>query len=455
MSPDLLEYGLRVSTIWLLLLSYYFIWGRKAGFRFQRLLLLGGWLFGMLIPLLPALEASTTLPITNLPSISLAPITAPVATTATSVEEVTTWHWSALLPWVYLAGVLLFGARTLVQGRVVRQCLADGQRSSYAGYPVITSSRISSPFAASGYIFLPEGLSSDLTHTALLHETAHLRARHHYDKTLMTLSSILLWFHPLVWAYRRLLATIHEYEADAVVVQTVPVRTYGLQLLHCSLGPAGSLGLFSSPLKQRIEMITSANAKRQTRLLPVFILALLLGTLVFACSDITENIAPSEAEPVAVEGVALEVPVLQLAPSAEIEDYPRLLNNTDPAASAEDVLANAIVAAIKYPELAIKMGYEGKVRTWVTIDEKGKVSSNENFFMEVSGQTKAESPTHIKVSSIYPEVVTPLPHNVSHSVLVEEVSRAFDTLGDFTPAMRDGIPTPVVLEIFIDFQLTK
>ena len=104
MSTDLLEYSLRATTIWGLLLAYYFLWGRKAGFRFQRVLLLGGWAFGLVIPLLPALETATVLPIANLPSVSFTKTVTAITSEAT--QPVVSWQWTDLLPYVYLFGVL-------------------------------------------------------------------------------------------------------------------------------------------------------------------------------------------------------------------------------------------------------------------------------------------------------------------------------------------------------------
>jgi hypothetical protein len=42
MSPDIVEYLLRATAIWAVLLAYYFLALRRADFRFQRVYLLGG-----------------------------------------------------------------------------------------------------------------------------------------------------------------------------------------------------------------------------------------------------------------------------------------------------------------------------------------------------------------------------------------------------------------------------
>lgn len=442
MSTDLLEYSLRATTIWGLLLAYYFLWGRKAGFRFQRVLLLGGWAFGLVIPLLPALETATVLPIANLPSVSFTKTVTAITSEAT--QPVVSWQWTDLLPYVYLFGVLVFGARTLVQGWRVRQCLADGERSSFGGYPVITSSRINSPFAARGYVLMPEGLDPALTHTALLHETAHLRARHHYDKTLLTLSSILLWFHPLAWAYRRLLATIHEYEADAAVVQTVPARTYGLQLLHCSLGPTGSLGLFSSPLKQRIEMITTTNRRPKRRLLPILTLLLLLGALTFACSDLGQSTAAPADEPLTeiVEGPITQTPTLDRE-GGFYADTDEL--NASMKTYLEDIYKN-----IRYPAAARASGTTGKFRASLRLGENGKIETiNVGPFTDELAGGPPMSPEIVIVGYSPEKMDGPkVPE-----LLAEEINRTLSDLDNFQPLLNQGKPARQSMNIDFVFKL--
>ncbi|WP_020571781.1 M56 family metallopeptidase, partial [Neolewinella persica] len=329
--------------------------------------LLGGWLFGLLVPLLPGLEGEVSLPVANLPKISFSGPAAAAMTVEIVAES--TWSFTDFLPWLYLFGVLIFGARPLVQGWLTEQYLRTGRRSTFSGYPVIRHARIRSPFAARGYVFLPAGMTdASLENTALLHETAHLRARHHYDKFLLTLGSILLWFHPLTWAYRRLLATVHEYEADAAVLERVPARTYGLQLLHCSLGPTGGLGLFSSPLKQRIEMIANKTRERKLRFLPLLSLCVLVTGLLLFCSDVKAQDLPAAENSIAEKD--------QPRPYDPTKGDAYLVTEPDPTLLSEETLQGLIKDIqqnITYPKAARETGLTGRLRIVSLMDESGKI----------------------------------------------------------------------------------
>lgn len=446
---DALEYLLRATTIWSVLLLFYLVVRSRTGFGFQRLVLLGGWLFGLVVPLLPSFVAERVLPVmANFPSIQLTKTVVAAANVTEATEA--SWQLTDILPFVYAFGVVLFGARTLVQWWGVKQSWSSGRRSTFAGFPVYRSPAVDGPFAAFGCVFLPEnGSDADLTHTALIHETAHLRARHHYDTTLLTLTSILLWFHPLAWVYRRLLAAVHEYQADAAVLRTVPARDYGRQLLHAAQGPARQTGLFSSPLKKRIDMIMNTEPKRTFRLLPLLTLVLLLAGLSVACSDAGESLIPDEE-------VFSPVPVLGLAPTAEVDEYPRLLNSSHQEGDdAVTELIRSIYKEVRYPQKARDVAYAGTVRATVVIGPKGKVNDEITMYRELSDDEPAAKDHQLVIVGYPSPNATPLASNIRHSVLVDEVSRTINALGDFEPITANGKPQAVQLELDFTFKLEE
>lgn len=424
MTPDILEYLLRATTIWSVLLAFYLLVRRRTDFRFQRLVLLGGWLFGLVVPLLPALEVVEVVPLANLPTVSWTKTVGPFA--GTEMIAATAWSAMDLLLWGYLLGVLFFGARSLVRGKLIGRCLADGRRSRCKGYTVVTSGRVGSPFAAWGFVFLPEGQEPALTSTALLHETAHLRARHHYDKALMTIATILLWFHPLSWVYRRLLATVHEYEADAAVLRSVPAKTYGLQLIRSAMASTHELGLFSSPLKKRIEMITS-KPTRTNRFFPFVVLVLLLGGLVVACSDAGETIDPNRSH------------------GAFYQDTKDV--NTSMKTFLEDVYQE-----VRYPADARQSGTEGKFRALMVIDESGKISelTVAPFTDEYAGGPPATTEiTIIGYAGLRSEA------DAVPEILIDEIKRTLRKLEDFSPAYREGTPRKNRMNLDFSFKLEE
>ncbi|TXF88754.1 M56 family metallopeptidase [Neolewinella aurantiaca] len=460
MTPEILEYLLRLTVIWVVLIAYYFLTMRRGSFAAQRFYLLGTLAFGLVVPLLPALGGG--LPVAALPSVTY--VAEPFFYTEGAAAEtvVSNWSWFTVLPWVYLLGVGFFAARMLVQWNALRHWASSGERDRYDGYRVIRHRGITGPFVAFGLIFLPAEMSdADLENTALIHEASHLRARHHYDTLLLTLGSLLLWFHPLFWMLRRLLAAVHEYEADAAVIQRVPVRTYGLQLLKSSLGPAGFPGLFSSPIKNRITMITNKTRTRKLRLLPLFTLCLLLAGLVVACSDLNEDIAV----PLVLESPSTEIKVDPLEYTEEPEvieaeasgavDFrlngtlndERLTLITEYAKNLHPAFTEAAYTEVRYPAAARESGTEGVVRAVVKIPSEGSTKL-EALYFPTEKQMQA-GPGSLELT-IVGHPGKELKGAKRTDLLKAEVRRVIGELQDFSPPLVKG-SSSTSLSLVVDF----
>ena len=440
MTPETLEYLLRLTVIWAVLIAYYFAVMRRSGFTTQRFYLLGTLVFGLVIPLLPALGGA--LPLVNLPSVTY--VAEPFHYTGETVVEVadSAWSWSVVFPWLYVAGVVFFLARTLVQWNGLRNWVSSGESDRYDGYRVVRHRAVTGPFVAFGVIFLPAALSSaDLERTALLHEAAHLRARHHYDTLLLTIGSLLLWFHPLFWMLRRLLAAVHEYEADAAVIRTVPARTYGLQLLQSSLGPAGYPGLFSSPIKNRITMITTKNPARKLRLIPLFALMLLLAGLVVACSDAGESAATPNYDDQQVQETAHgKIAMVQYGGA------------TNPDETMKALLSD-IYGEIRYPRAARNSGTTGTYRANVTIKTDGTLEVIKVF--PSTNPLEGGPPAYPEIVVVgYPDEDAAVGAPDDQAIL-NEIDRTLKTLGKFTPMVKNGKKISSKMNLDFTFKLEE
>ena len=435
MKTLLFDFLPRATVIWGALAAYYLVWGRGFSPRAQRIFLLGSWLAGFGIPLLPALSLGGVPLAVDVPVMRYVGFAAGETPPITTTPQVLSnpFNWWQLLPIFYLTGLVLLVARARVQGRVIKQSMADGQREDFAGHPVVRSQHVTTPFAHRGRIFLPLVLSDPaLTHTALIHEAAHLRLRHQIDKDFLTVCCLLLWFHPFVWVYRRLLATVHEYEADAAVLATVPRRVYARQLLFAAQGPVRGMGLFSSPLKQRITMITNRETHRRLRLLPAAALLVLLSGLFLACNADADlqDLEPSVADPELTRGV--------------------LYRDAPDMAASMNTLIKDIYQEIRYPASARNSGLTGRYRAKISIDETGQVST-------VSAQPFAESdqaapPAHPELTIVGYGTAAPDPA-ADASDLSAEIERALAKLGTFKPAYRKGKPYRGALVLDFNFIL--
>ncbi|MBQ2674568.1 MAG: energy transducer TonB [Prevotella sp.] len=119
----------------------------------------------------------------------------------------------------------------------------------------------------------------------LAHELSHVRHLHSYDNLLVMLCQCLQWFNPFVYLLGDSLRDVHEYEADADVLESGTDATR-YQLLLIGKAVRGKKlamvnGFVCKSLKQRIQMMLRIPSSPWQRskfavLLPAIMLTLLL-----------------------------------------------------------------------------------------------------------------------------------------------------------------------------------
>lgn len=120
----------------------------------------------------------------------------------------------------------------------------------------------------------------------LLHEMAHVKCGHSWDRLLMSLCLVVQWFNPLVWICSDTLNEVHEYEADRNVLrQGVDTAQYQYLLVNKAVGRmmiSVVNGFNHSQLKSRIRMMNKSKRSlwskaRYLVLVPMVFLAFLVS----------------------------------------------------------------------------------------------------------------------------------------------------------------------------------
>ena len=346
------HYFPELSLIWAVLLLFYHVAFRRSGdWTARRRYLLLSWAFGLLLPALPTLITLGPAAAEQLPAQVVTYLRPAAVPTASPGAQVPGEGMSLLqlAGYLWLAGtVTLGGIAALRLAFHLRPRPTTGER--FAGFTVVRHGEIDTPYAAAGRIYLPTDLDPALERTALLHEAAHLHHGHFTERLLLLLGCCALWWHPLVWLYARWLGNVHEYQADAAVAREVPLRTYGRQLLHATQAPRPVPGLFSSPLQQRIRMLTQSNT-RSLNFSQWSLLLLLVGGLFLTCSSATS-----------LDGRQM---VLQ-----EV-DKPPVLRGTPDTMDGTEYLVRTIYLTIAYPDAAREAGETGEVKLAMPISAAG------------------------------------------------------------------------------------
>ena len=272
-------YLLRVSAcIAGFYIIYIVIFRHIAAFKLNRAFLLAGLIVSFIIP---SLDLSFVPPDYHLDAGAIFSTLSTEDTSYTAEAIVQTKSNSvSILPGLYWLGVLAFSIRLLC-GIIRVSMLKARSRMSVSGSMKIFRSEIDQPFSFFNSIFLPE---HEIDNAIIEHEKNHVLKFHWFDLLIVEVSSVLLWFNPIMILYKRSLKIQHEYEADAgVLSQGTQIETYlDCMLRHLQLKNSGKLtsSFYSQNIKQRILMMTRKQATRSFKLLYLIFIPVVCGLLV-------------------------------------------------------------------------------------------------------------------------------------------------------------------------------
>lgn len=278
----LLLYVLK-STVCLILfyIGFKALLSNDTFFRFNRWVLLGGMSICMLLPAIKIKTAEPLLiqqPLIHLEEMIMGEraisVVLPGAVSETmvtpAVEPAMAIDWGQVLFLVYLAGVLVCLAVTLLSFRKMFVLIRSGRQLRQGRYTLILTPDAVSPFSWGRYIILSEDDYGKYPDEILTHEKIHLKSRHSVDLLFMEVILWLHWFNPAAWLLKRELKDIHEYQADkGVLAQGIDATKYQLLLVKKAVGSslytlANSFN--HSKIKKRITMMLKGKSNNWARL---------------------------------------------------------------------------------------------------------------------------------------------------------------------------------------------
>jgi len=131
------------------------------------------------------------------------------------------WEWDSLLWSVYLLGVLvnifLFFKELITLYRLYEK----SPKKKCEGYTWVDASSIKNPFSFWYLLFWNESPEQSEHHYILKHELAHIQQWHSLDKLILQLLSIVLWWHPMIYLFKRSFYELHEFLADRAAAHSI------------------------------------------------------------------------------------------------------------------------------------------------------------------------------------------------------------------------------------------
>lgn len=281
----------------ILFLFYSILLSRETFYRYNRVALLCLIPLSFVLPLchLPLFtesESASPVPVVILDNLSaFSYVTDDVEATAAPVPVALV---AAIV--LYWAGVAFFVARYIVTIVRLLQLMSSGRRvTDDEGRQIIVLPRSIAPFSWFGRIVLSEEDYAAHSREILLHESAHIRKHHSLDLLVADLCTWLQWFNPAAWLLKRELQTVHEYEADAEVIdQGIDARQYQLLLIKRSVGSkfyCVTNHFNHNKLNKRITMMLKKKSNRKATWKYLYVIPVALCTVtVFARPEVSERL---------------------------------------------------------------------------------------------------------------------------------------------------------------------
>ncbi|MFT6320442.1 MAG: TonB family protein, partial [Granulosicoccus sp.] len=227
-----------------------------------------------------------------------------------AVNEVVTssfLDWDKLFFGIYLIGVVICSSRFFIGLGKIYALYRKSEIIQKGNHTLVLTSEPHLPFSFFKYMFWSKDLEmNDVDGQKIVtHEVAHVKGWHSLDVILLEIFNIIFWVSPMVYYYKKSLKTVHEYLADAVVLQTTPTKKYGHLLLRQSqsgLQIALANHFFHSQLKQRIVMMTRSKSRKEAIVKYLFALpVILLLVIAFSKKEAIANMKNTATEIVSSE----------------------------------------------------------------------------------------------------------------------------------------------------------
>ena len=375
-------YLLQVTLCWAVFYLLYALWlSRETFFRVNRWYLLGTLVLGMVIPLVEWQQFFIT---------ENHPIVVPLDNFYYNVQAIeyqiqrqpeTTWLDVVWL--IYQVGLLLFTLRFahgLWKLYQLYQCSTYEQQGNIR---IVYTDTEHLPFSFFNLLFWSKAFQAkyDEQQQILRHEEAHISGWHTVDVLFMEILGILFWCSPMIYLYRASMRNVHEYLADAWVLQTTTRKTYGRLLLQQSISGfqiALANNFMNSQLKKRIIMMTRNHSPKQAIMKYLFLLPIIvLAVLVFSKREHLPSLNAAYAAVDSKFEQSLIPPndsiykvVIEMPRFAGCEDLPL----AERGECAKKKMLEFIYTNIKYPEAAKDAGQEGTTVVKFVVEKDGSVS---------------------------------------------------------------------------------
>lgn len=362
----------------LMLGFYHFAIRQGQNLKLMRMVLILSIILPVLLPVLPKTmlySESSTLPVYvfTLPAVS-------------NEVVITPEQNNQLLPFIqntiYIAFVVFLLSGTLISIlSVIKKYRLACEKSTPYG-KVLIDNTSKSPYSFFRWVFFSEeNLGHPAAHWLLRHEFSHVKHGHSFDRLLSAIFRAIFWFSPFAHFNHKLLAEVHEYQADADAFELAENKTAYSNLLVSFAGsaePNEMINPFSAHLKKRMMMMNNLKPGKLSfiRIATGFIA---IGAVTFLLA----MVSPDAGNANQIEKTTGQIPLDDTSKKENIipqkvagsEQVFTVVENAPQYPGGEEARMAYMQKAITYPEKARKDKIEGTVYVSFIVETDGTISN--------------------------------------------------------------------------------
>ena len=332
---------------------------------------------------------------------------------------------------VYLAGVifcLLRIAIGILSSEIIchrrSRMLADGSR-------LVITERNYAPFSWRNCIVISRKDYESNGAMIIAHEQAHVHHHHSFDLILAQLFCAVQWFNPAAWILRHSLLEVHEYEADAQVLEDgFDGRRYQICLVRAALQGsfATTTNNFSNcSTKKRIVMMNRHSTNPWARLRALLMLpAVALSVIVAsACKQDTNSEMNLKTQDASPSSVFVDIQEYEIEEADSTDEVFWVVDQRPEYPGGEAALMEYLRSNLQYPENCKKNKVQGRVLISFVVNKDGSIVE--------PAVVKSAGPAGVELDV--------------------EALRVVSSMPAWTPGMQNGEAVRVQYTIPVAFQL--
>ena len=367
---------------------YKMVFERGNQFGFNRFYLLSTSFLALLFPLIKIQIPAAIFPMNKLAGTLIIQLNAVSVHYKISVGGVSdAYSWLGLIQLIYFSGMAITAVIFIIKLSSLFHLIRKYKAEHSGKYAYYYSESENLSFSIFHYIFIGRhvGLSEEDNRRILEHELAHAKQKHTFDLIYFEILTVLFWFNPFIWFYKKNLADTHEYLADEAVINKTGNEGYGQLLVKQVVGydelwPSANFFLKSKTLK-RIEKMKAYGKKSNHIILPLFFPAVIFVFFLISCTG--KNATFKESTPADSGSVTATQPPSGTK-NEELSEakipFDTVANKVYKVIDEQPVPPGGIheffsflANNLKYPELAKKAGIQGTVYVKFIVDKDGNV----------------------------------------------------------------------------------